>query len=314
MQNIFQRPWTVAFLAIFNTLLWGSAFPFIKLSYEKLDIHSNEYGQQLLFAGERFLLAGILLLIISQTVLKRSIRLTPKKFKAYAHLGSFLTFLQYLFFYIGLSISTGVQGSIIAGSTSFFQMALAHIRYEDDKLNRLKGLALTFGFSGIVIANWPATGTEISFGLGEILLILAMVSGAFGNLIAKDYAKEYDVAPMTAWAMVTGSIGLLIIGYLLDPGGISMPYTGQTIAFLFYLAMLSAIGFTLWNTLMKHNPVSRISLYIFLVPLFGVMLSGILLGETIPWNAIVGLIFVIVGIYLSTYFQGKRMKKRSVSH
>ncbi|WP_074033085.1 DMT family transporter [Exiguobacterium sp. AT1b] len=313
MQNIFQRPWTVAFLAIFNTLLWGSAFPFIKLSYEKLDIQSNEYGQQLLFAGERFLLAGILLLIISQTVLKRSIRLTPKKFRAYAHLGSFLTFLQYLFFYIGLSISTGVQGSIIAGSTSFFQMALAHIRYDDDKLNRLKGLALTFGFSGIVIANWPATGTDVGFGLGEILLILAMVSGAFGNLIAKDYSKEYDVAPMTAWAMVIGSIGLLVIGYLLDPSGISMPYTGQTIAFLFYLAMLSAIGFTLWNTLMKHNPVSRISLYIFLVPLFGVMLSGILLGETIPWNAIVGLIFVIVGIYLSTYFQGKRVKKRSVS-
>ncbi|WP_214785680.1 DMT family transporter [Exiguobacterium sp. s183] len=314
MQNIFQRPWTVAFLAIFNTLLWGSAFPFIKLSYEKLDIQSNEYGQQLLFAGERFLLAGVLLLIISQTVLKRSIRLTPKKFRAYSHLGSFLTFLQYLFFYIGLSISTGVQGSIIAGSTSFFQMALAHIRYDDDKLNRLKGLALTFGFSGIVIANWPATGTEVGFGLGEVLLILAMVSGAFGNLIAKDYSKEYDVAPMTAWAMVTGSIGLLVIGYLLDPSGISMPYTGQTIAFLFYLAMLSAIGFTLWNTLMKHNPVSRISLYIFLVPLFGVMLSGILLGETIPWNAIVGLIFVIVGIYLSTYFQGKRVKKRSVSH
>lgn len=309
MENVFQRNWTVMLLALFNTLLWGSAFPFIKLSYRELDIQSNEYGQQLFFAGERFLLAGVLLLGISHFVLKRSIRLDRQRIKAYAHLGSFLTFLQYLFFYIGLSISTGVQGSIIAGSTSFFQMLLAHFRYEDDRLNRLKGIALTLGFSGIVIANWPASGTEIGFGLGEILLIMAMISGAFANLIAKDYSRSYDVAPMTAWAMVIGSLGLLVIGLIIEPSGASLPYTFQTSLFLLYLATLSAIGFTLWNTLMKYNPVSRISLYMFFVPLFGVMLSGILLGETIPWNAIVGLFFVIAGIYLSTYFQGRKVKR-----
>ncbi|WP_214829036.1 DMT family transporter [Exiguobacterium algae] len=309
MENVFQRNWTVMLLALFNTLLWGSAFPFIKLSYRELDIQSNEYGQQLFFAGERFLLAGVLLLGISHFVLKRSIRLDRQRIKAYAHLGSFLTFLQYLFFYIGLSISTGVQGSIIAGSTSFFQMLLAHFRYEDDRLNRLKGIALTLGFSGIVIANWPASGTEIGFGPGEILLIMAMISGAFANLIAKDYSRSYDVAPMTAWAMVIGSLGLLVIGLIIEPSGASLPYTFQTSLFLLYLAMLSAIGFTLWNTLMKHNPVSRISLYMFFVPLFGVMLSGILLGETIPWNAIVGLFFVVAGIYLSTYFQGRKVKR-----
>lgn len=303
MQNIFQRPFTVTLLALFNTFLWGSAFPFIKLSYEKLDIQGDEYGQQLFFAGERFLLAGILLLLISRLVFKRPIRLNPEKLKAYAHLGVFLTFLQYLFFYIGLSMSTGVQGSIIAGSTSFFQMALAHFRYEDDRLNRLKGIALTLGFSGIVIANWPAGNTEIGFGSGEVFLILAMVSGAFGNLIAKDYARQHDVAPMTAWAMVIGSIGLLVAGYVLASGNVFLPYTMTTLFFLLYLALLSAVGFTLWNTLMKYNPVSRVSLYMFFVPLFGVVLSSILLGETIPWNALIGLLFVIAGIYLSTYFQ-----------
>ncbi|WP_024371619.1 DMT family transporter [Exiguobacterium sp. ZOR0005] len=306
MPNLFQRPWTVTLLALFNTFLWGSAFPFIKLSYEELEIGADEYGQQLIFAGERFLLAGLLLLLISRTVFKRPIRLTVGRVKAYAHLGAFLTFLQYLFFYVGLSLSTGVQGSIIAGSTSFFQMALAHFRYEDDRLNRLKGIALTLGFSGIVIANWPSASSEIGFGVGEILLILAMISGAFGNLIAKDYSRSHDVAPMTAWAMVIGSLGLLVVGVVLDPSGVFLPYTMKTYLFLLYLALLSAIGFTLWNTLMKHNPVSRVSLYMFFVPLFGVLLSSVMLGETIPWNALVGLLFVVAGIYLSTYFQGRK--------
>lgn len=306
MPNVFQRPWTVTLLAIFNTFLWGSAFPFIKLSYEELQIEESAYGQQLFFAGERFLLAGVLLLLISRSVFKRPIKLNAEKFKAYVHLGAFLTFLQYLFFYVGLSISTGVQGSIIAGATSFFQMALAHFRYEDDRLNRLKGIALTLGFSGIVIANWPTASSEIGFGVGEILLIMAMVSGAFGNLIAKDYSREHDVAPMTAWAMVFGSLGLLLVGFIIDPQSVFLPYTLKTLLFLLYLALLSAIGFTLWNTLMKHNPVSRVSLYMFCVPLFGVVLSGLLLGEVVPWNALLGLLFVIAGIYLSTYFQRKK--------
>lgn len=306
MPNLFQRPWTLTLFALLNTLLWGSAFPFIKLSYEELDIASDAYGEQLFFAGERFFLAGILLLILSQLVLKQPIRLNREKVKAYVHLGAFLTFLQYLFFYIGLSISTGVQGSIIAGSTSFFQMALAHFRYEDDRLNRLKGLALTLGFSGIVIANWPAANTEVGFGIGEVLLIMAMISGAFGNLIAKDYSTSHAVGPMTAWAMVFGSIGLLVIGFILDPAALFLPYTWKTGLFLLYLALLSAVGFTLWNTLMKYNPVSRVSLYMFFVPLFGVLLSSLLLGEAIPLNAVIGLGFVIAGIYLSTYFQGRK--------
>lgn len=310
MSQIFRNPWVVATLAVLTTFLWGSAFPFIKLSYGALDIRPDEYGQQLIFAGERFFLSGLLLLVFSVFLLKRPIRVTKTSLRHYAHVGTFLTFFQYLFFYIGLSLSTGVQGSIIAGSTSFFQMLLAHFRYEDDRLNRLKGIALTFGFCGIVIANWPDEGGALGVGIGEVLLVLAMISGAFGNLLAKDYAREYDVAPMTAWAMLVGSTGLLIVGVAMDPKGLFMPFDVTTLSFLLYLACISAVGFTLWNTLMKYNQVSRISLYMFFVPLFGVMLSGWLLGESLPVNALIGLAFVVFGIYLSTYFQGGRKRKR----
>ncbi len=49
-------------LAIVATFLWGSAFPFIKLSYAELGIQPQEVGEQILFAGYRFFLSGVMLL------------------------------------------------------------------------------------------------------------------------------------------------------------------------------------------------------------------------------------------------------------
>jgi len=300
MKKILTDRFGMVVLALVTTFLWGSAFPFIKKSYALLAITSTEYGEQLLFASYRFFLAGVLLLIVSVLIFKQPITL-KKRTLAYSRLGFFLTFLQYVFFYIGLSLSTGVQGSIIAGSTSFFQMLLAHFRYEDDRLNRFKGLALFLGFTGVILANWPQGSAGVSFGAGEILLILAMISGAFGNLIAKEYSASYPVAPMTGWAMVIGSIGLFIVGAVLNGDWFPFNFTSTTVWMLMYLAFLSATGFTLWNLLMKYNPVSRVSLFMFFVPIYGVTLSALILGESIPPQAFLGLVFVVAGILVSTY-------------
>jgi drug/metabolite transporter (DMT)-like permease len=124
-------------------------------------------------------------------------------------------------------------------------MLLAHFRYEDDRLNRFNGLALFLGCTGVILANWPQGGQGVSIGLGEGLLIAAMVSGAFGNLFAKEYPGRYPVAPTTGWAMVIGSIGLFIAGVVID--GQVAPFTFSTTSpwLLVYLAFLSATGFTL---------------------------------------------------------------------
>lgn len=52
---------------------------------------------------------------------------------------------------------------------------------------------------------------------------------------------------------------------------------------------------------MKYNPVSRVSLFMFFVPIYGVTLSALILGESIPPQAFLGLVFVVAGILVSTY-------------
>jgi drug/metabolite transporter (DMT)-like permease len=295
-KDFFTHPVGIAASAVGATLLWGSAFPFIKLSYKSLEIYPEEMGEQMLFAGYRFLLAGILILILF-LLMKRNMKFRPETALSLVKIGLFQTFFQYVLFYIGLSYSTGIQGSIIAGTTSFFQILLAHFLYPDDRMNRLKVAGLMIGFTGVIFANWPNGEYEIHFGLGEILLMLAMLAGAYGNILAKKGSTKMEVIYMTAYQMILGSLGLIAIGAF-SVGLVPFQFDLKSSLMLVYLAVLSAAGFILWNNVMKYNQVGKVSLYLFLVPVFGVILSSLLLKEPLHYFVIAGLILVVAGIVL----------------
>ncbi|HAQ08340.1 MAG TPA: EamA family transporter, partial [Bacillus bacterium] len=295
-KDFFTHPLGISVSAAGATLLWGSAFPFIKLSYIHLDIRPEEIGEQMLFAGYRFLLAGLLILCLF-LILKRNMKFKPETTLPLLKIGLFQTFMQYVLFYIGISYSTGIQGAIIAGTTSFFQILLAHLLYPDDRMNRLKIAGLMIGFTGVIFANWPNGEYEINFGIGEMLLMLGMLSGAYGNILAKQGSAKMEVIYLTAYQMILGSSGLVAIG-VVSVGFVPFQFDLVSGLMLVYLAFLSAAGFILWNNVMKYNQVGKVSLYLFLVPVFGVMLSSVLLDEPLNSFVMAGLLFVVAGIVL----------------
>ncbi|MBT2679715.1 DMT family transporter [Bacillus sp. ISL-35] len=295
-KDFFTHPLGIVVSAAGATFLWGSAFPFIKLSYASLDIKPDEIGEQMLFAGYRFLLAGLLILILF-LFLKRNMKFRTETTKPLLKIGLFQTFLQYVLFYIGLSYSTGIQGSIIAGTTSFFQILLAHFLYPDDRMSRLKVAGLMIGFTGVIFANWPNGEYEIHFGIGEILLMGAMLAGAYGNILAKQGSAKMEVIYLTAYQMILGSLGLIAIGAF-TVGLVPFDFDLKSGLMLIYLAFLSATGFILWNNVMKYNQVGKVSLYLFMVPVFGVLLSSMLLGEALHYFVIAGLVLVVAGIVI----------------
>jgi drug/metabolite transporter (DMT)-like permease len=70
---------------------------------------------------------------------------------------------------------------------------------------------------------------------------------------------------------------------------------------LLYLALLSSVAFAVWSLLLKHNPVGMIAAFNFLIPVFGVSLSAVFLGESmLRWSYLIALILVCAGIGLVT--------------
>lgn len=70
---------------------------------------------------------------------------------------------------------------------------------------------------------------------------------------------------------------------------------------LLHLSFVSAVAYTIWAILLKHNPVSKVSIYGFMTPVCGVLLSAVLLSETsqaFGMTGFISLLFVCAGIYL----------------
>ena len=111
--NFFTRPVVVAVLALFTCALWGSAFPAIKIGFALMNIETA--GSKVLYAGCRFMVAGIMTLILASIIEKRIVIIKKSSIPAICIQGLIQTALQYFFFYIGLSLTSGAKASVING-------------------------------------------------------------------------------------------------------------------------------------------------------------------------------------------------------
>lgn len=280
------------------TFLWGSAFPFIKLGYAAFAVEGP--FSQILFAGLRFALAGLLLLAVL-TVRGRRVPVPPKGSRlSVLRLGLVLTAGQYFFFYLGLANTTGVRGSIIQGMGTFLTVVLAHFWFhgkDGDRMTGRKALGCIVGLLGVVLANFEGTQGGFSFS-GEGLMLLATVLFAVGSLFSKDVTKTVDPFCATGWQLLLGGLVLTLVG-LFGGGRLCVPASFSGWGIFLYLAALSSVAFAIWTRLLQKFAAGRVAVYNFLTPLFGVLLSACLLGESLSGVQIVlALLLVCLGIVL----------------
>ena len=101
-ENVLTNKKFVAIIATLCCLLWGSAFPSIKTGYILFNISTIDIPSKFVFAGYRFSIAGIVLLLIAQKYGKKIFSISAENVKSLFILGILQTSLQYTFFYIGV--------------------------------------------------------------------------------------------------------------------------------------------------------------------------------------------------------------------
>ena len=107
------KTWVVAALASLCCILWGSAIPMIKTGYRLLQVDTTNTASQIVFAGIRFALAGLFVLIFA-SIREKKVTLPDGKILKYAvPVCLAQTVGQYFFFYIGVAHTSGVKGGII---------------------------------------------------------------------------------------------------------------------------------------------------------------------------------------------------------
>lgn len=288
--------------AILCTALWGSAAPCIKKGYELFEIAADASFSQLLFAGWRFALAGVLVLIVAKL---KGHRILPMRseWKPILWISLFQSMIQYICYYIGLSATTGTKGAVLSGTQTFFALIFAHLFLKNDKLNRQKALGCVCGFAGVLVLGMGGlNGFNL---LGDGLVLLSAVSAGAGALVSRIFTPGRDPMLLTGWQLLLG--GLLLGGIGVAGGGHLGAVTLTGVLLLGYMIVLSAAAFTIWTALLGKYPVGRVSLFCFLIPVFGAIFSALVLGENIfTLRNLAALALVSGGIAIANYVRGSK--------
>ena len=304
------HPLVVAAFAILCCALWGSATPFIKIGYE-LILPEKNVSSTILFAGLRFFMAGILTVLIYSIARRKLLYPKVKSIKMVLCVSAFQTVLQYIFFYIGLANTTGVKGTVASGSNAFFALIISALIFRQEKFTVKKLVACILGFAGIIIINLNGLDFNMNF-LGDCFVIFSAIAQAFGSVIMKKFSKYEDPVVLSGYQFIVGGAVMIGVGLLL--GGEIRINDFKSFAVLLYLALLSAVAYALWGVLLKYNPVSKVSIYSFMTPVFGVILSALLLKENSNVqlvNLIITLVLICSGIILLNYKKNPKSEKAS---
>lgn len=296
------RPLILGLLASLCCLLWGSAIPFINIGYRLFGIGEGETATQILFAGCRFFLAGLLTVAIASGQQRRFVTPGRGGWSRAVKLSLLQTIAQYVFFYIGVAHTTSVKGSIILGLNAFVAILIACYLFRSERMNAKKWVGGLLGVAGVVLVSLDGSGLDASVSLtGEGFLMISMVASACSAGLIKRYGQDSDPVALSGWQFIIGGAVMAVCGVL--AGGRLHPQRMAAGAVLLYLAALSATAYSLWSVLLKVNPVSRVAVYSFLQPVFGVLLSLVLVdsGADVPIArygfslALVCLSIVVVG-------------------
>lgn len=269
-------------LAVGACLLWATAFVGVKTGLQ--------YTDPLSFAGMRFFLAGLMLLPFcgSPGHILKEIR---KNWTVILIVSILQTVLLYAFFFISMNMVEASTGAIVNGLSPLIGAVLAHIFLSapGNKLTVRRTVSFLIAVSGIVFLAAGKGNLSTIGGRAELIGILFMltgsISGAFSSIFIARRQPDINPVLLNSLQISTGGIILFLVSLLSGSFQAEIFLNPQPVFFtaLLYLSFLSATAFSIWFYLLKDRavPVTTLSLWKFIIPVGGALLSWILLpGES----------------------------------
>lgn len=292
--RLIQNRAVMSFGAIFCCALWGISTPIVKMGYRYVDAKS--IPALLLWIGLEFVFGGAITLCVYGVANKKLPFPKRQNFGEIGLISLLQTVLQYICLYIGLAGTTAMKGAIIKSTDVFFIMLIASLLFRQETLTVKKIIACVIGFSGIVVMNLNGLTLDVNL-KGDGVVLLGIVFYSFSVVFTRKVTKDLDATVLCGSQMFLGGTVMTVIGLVL--GG-KFDFLG-ILPILTVLSLIYAVSYSLWTLLLKYHPASRVAIFSFMTPLFGVAFSAVLLpekGGVAIVNLLIALILVCGGIVL----------------
>ncbi|SFL53273.1 Permease of the drug/metabolite transporter (DMT) superfamily [Paenibacillus sp. 1_12] len=268
-------------LVVMTTFFMGVAFPVGKLGME--------YATPFFLMGIRFVLAGgMLALIVSRKPQPRG----GKQWLQVAMIGLLQSAgVMGCAYYSMRWISSG-ESSIITCTNPLLVIILGSL-FTGAVYRGRQWIGVAVGFIGVVCTF----GLHMDIQPGTFISFAGAFFFAVSTLLVKRWGPAFDMNVLAAYQMITGGVALFIISALTEHPYFNLTPTSVTVV-LWLAVMGSIVQFSLWYYLLRNGDPAKTSAFLFLVPLFGLLSSWLLLGEQVQWYVVVGGAFICAGIVL----------------
>ena len=292
--------------SIFIALLWGGLPVSIKSSLK--------YGPPLQVGWMRFILGGLVTLAY-MAARRESFRLEASEVRPVL-IVSLLFSVQLVFMNVGQDLTTAGHATAIGTTMPIWAAVIAQIMIPSERLSRWQVLAIALSYAGVLAVvfgdvNSPTEGASI---LGDALSLVAAILLGLRIVLISNFAQNVSESKLMMGQQVVGTVLFLIASYAFE----SPTYTLES---EFWLAMayqglvIAGFGFLANAWLVKRYLPSTITFFYFVMPVAGVALAWLILGEDPGRGLIAGMALVCAGAFVyggEAYFKAMRPSNQAV--
>ena len=290
---------------ILVNLLWAAQYPAYRIASDHMEV-----------AALNFWVLGFALLVLIPFQLRArrgqpAARVTARTVLEFGILGLAGIIPPSAFLAWGINHSSASNASILSLTIPVL-MTLLGIIMLAEKVTRVRVLSLLTGIAGTVLIS-TSDLANASFSrnvlIGNVVIFLAGAGCAFYNVYSKGLLARYSELDVLIYGYATAIAGCALLSLLTE----SRPFyrvTGYPVSVwiaVLVLGMLSwGLDMVLWMWVLKRLDVGQVSVSIYLLPFFGLLLSIATLHETISRRQILGGILVLVGTAMLTVYEHRR--------
>jgi len=213
----------------------------------------------------------------------------------------------------GIARSTSSNASVLSLTIPVLITVLSVFMLRE-KLTALRVTSLLMAFGGTLVISWSDFGHDLLQArllLGNIFIFLGGAGSAFYNVYGKRLLRQFSELEVLVYGYVAGIVSCGAISWFGDPSEILRPvaYPWSTWVAILVLGGLSwGVAMLMWMWVLKRMDASQISVSIYLLPVFGVLLSALVLNERPGLSQIVGALLVLVATYLVSDYEARKLE------
>ena len=259
----------------------------------------------------RILLSGISVFVILGTL--KMLRWPTKNEWKYILLGALLNVVAHHYFLSNaLTMTTGTNAGLILGTGPMLTAVLVSLIMRTFP-SRLQWLGVMVGLAGVVITVLVGSGPTSGLNLGDVFVFIAILVQVLSFIVIANAAKTLDPRLMTGYMFVVGSVVLLIIALIQEPGEI-MAFADVSmvfwIAFIYSAVFGTSVGHMLYNYSIGQAGPTKAAIFMNLNTLFSLIAMALLLNETIRGGHIAGFVLIVIGVIFGSGAAEDLLKKR----